>query len=103
MPIVYSCNNIPIRLTDERWQHIVERHPEMATQRERVLETVSRPEMIQQGDYGELLAIHFYHKTPLTQKYLVVVYKEIGVDDGFIITAYFTTQPSVRRIVLWKR
>lgn len=103
MLIVYSRNNVPIRLTDERWQHIVARHPEMATQRERVLETVGKPEMIQQGDYGELLAIHFYHETPLTQKYLVVVYKEIEVNDGFIITAYFATQPSVRRIVLWKQ
>jgi len=100
--IVHSRNGVPIRLTDERWQHIMRRHPEMDTQRERVLETVEEPETIQQGDYGEVLAIRFYRETPLTNKFLVVAYKEVSADDGFIITAYFSAQPSARRVVLWK-
>ncbi len=75
----------------------------MDTQRERMLETVEQPDLIQQGDYGELLAIRFYREAPLTNKFLVVAYKEVGADDGFIITAYFTSEPSARRIVLWKR
>jgi hypothetical protein len=64
MVIVRSQNDIPIRLTTERWAHIIKQHPEMATQRERVLETVNAPEMIQAGDFGELLAIRFYPQTP---------------------------------------
>jgi len=59
----------------------------MAHQRERVLETVAEPEMIQQGDFGELLAIRFYSETPLTSKFLIVVYKGTSADDGFIATA----------------
>ncbi len=47
MLIVRSQNGVPIRLTEERWQHIVHRHPEMDDQRERVLETVAEPDMIQ--------------------------------------------------------
>ena len=47
MLIVYSRNSIPIRLTEERWRHIVNRHVEMAGQRERVLETVAEPDVIQ--------------------------------------------------------
>ena len=47
MPIIPSRNGVPIRLTDERWQHIVTRHPEMADQRERVLETIVEPDTIQ--------------------------------------------------------
>ena len=92
-----------MRLTTERWQHIVHRHPEMAEQRERVLETVVEPELIQRGDYGELLAIRFYRHTPLTNKYLVVVYREVDRNDGFILTAYFTNRPSGKRVTLWKR
>lgn len=103
MLIVRSRNGVPIRLTDERWQHIARRHPEMADQRDRVLETVTDPEWIQQGDYGELLAIRSYAQTPLTSKYLVVVYREVRDDDGFILTAYFTSHPSVMRTTLWKR
>ena len=69
---------------------------------EQALETLSKPEMIQQGDYGELLAIRFYSRTPLTHKYLVVVYHEVSTNDGFILTAYLTNQSSARRITLWK-
>ena len=47
MLIVYSRNAVPVRLTAERWQHIMYRHPEMVEQRERVLETLAEPELIQ--------------------------------------------------------
>lgn len=103
MLIVHSHNGVPVRLTTERWQHVTRRHPEMAEQRERVLETLAEPELIQQGDYDELLAIRFYAGTPLTSKYLVVVYREIDPKDGFIVTAYFTSRPSSKRAILWKR
>ena len=103
MVIVQSKNEVAIRLTRERWTHIVERHPEMDGQRQRVLETVSDPEMIQQGDFEEYLAIRFYNETPLTSKFLVVVYKEIARTDGFILTAYYSGKPSERRRTLWKR
>ncbi len=103
MLIVHSRNGVPVRLTEERWQHIIHRHPEMAEQRERVLKTLAEPELVQQGDYGELLAIRFYAQTPLTGKYLVVVYRESSSEDGFILTAYFTSRPSTKRTTLWKR
>ena len=46
MLVVRSRDGIPIRLTEERWQHIVHRHPEMTGQRERVLETLVEPDLI---------------------------------------------------------
>ena len=103
MLIVPSQNGVLVRLTTERWQHITYRHPEMAEQRERVLETLADPELIQQGDYGVLLAIRFYAETPLTSKYLMVVYRETDRNDGFILTAYFTSRPSANRVTIWKR
>ena len=45
--IVHAHNGVPIRLTEERWQHVRHRHPDMETQRERVLETLVEPDMIQ--------------------------------------------------------
>ena len=102
MKIVRSHNNTPIRLTDERWQHIVQRHPEMATFQERILETVSRPSQIQEGDNGTLMAIRFYAETPLTSKYLIAVYRETQSTDGFILTAYLASKLSTRRKILWK-
>ena len=103
MLIVRSQNGVPVRLTEERWQHIVRRHPEMSQQRKRILETLSEPDIIQKGDFGELLAIRFYIETPLTSKYLVVVYREVSSEDGFILTAYLANRPSARRVTMWKR
>ena len=47
MLIVRSHNGVPIRLTEERWQHVMHRHPDMETQREQVLETLAESDMIQ--------------------------------------------------------
>jgi hypothetical protein len=100
--IVYSIEDIPIRLTNERWDHIIRRHPELDSQKERVLETINKPDFIQEGDLGDLLAIRHYMHTPLTEKYLVIVYKAVEKREGFIITAYFASQPSKRRKIKWK-
>lgn len=103
MLVVRSHNRVPVHLTEERWQHILRRHPEMGDQRQRILETLAEPDLIQQGDFGELLAVRFYSETPLTSKFLVVVYREVDSEDGFILTAYLTSRPSARRITIWKR
>jgi hypothetical protein len=101
--IVSSMGGVPIRLTEERWKHITERHPEMTAQRDQVLATVAEPDMIQNGDFGELLAIRYWPATPLTSKHVVVAYRELTPTDGFVLTAYFASRPSKARAVLWKR
>lgn len=103
MEVAYSTRGVPIRVPDERWHHISERHPEMRGQLGKVLETVSNPDLILEGDTTELLAIRFYADTPLTSKYMVVVYRETSSMNGFVLTAYFCSQFSKRRAVLWKR
>ena len=47
----------------------------MDSQKERVTETLTEPEVIQQGDLGELIAVRYYEETPLTSKFLVTIYK----------------------------
>lgn len=95
---VLSKNEVPIRLTDERWTHIVEEHCELAGMRLEVLETVANPSRIIEGVEGELLAVQKIH----TGKHLVVVYREFE-NDGFIITAFITskTKSLNRRNQLW--
>ena len=39
-------------------------YPEMANQKDRLLETLSDPDLIQQGDLDTLLAIRFYPQSP---------------------------------------
>jgi hypothetical protein len=100
--IVKSVTGIPIRLTPERVEHIERRHPEMLGQEERILEVVSSPDLVQEGDSGTLIGVKHYSKTPLTRKYCAVVYRELSEEDGFVLTAYFTSKPLERRKTVWK-
>jgi hypothetical protein len=74
----------------------------MDGQKDKILETISMPDMILAGDFGECMAIRFYPKTPLTRKHLVAVYRETSNKDGFVLTAYFTTEPAKGRKTPWK-
>jgi len=91
-----------IRVSSERWQHILD-HPEMHDQQDRLNETLSNPDIVISTAKDEL--IHIYHKrydkTPVTRKYLVIVVK-LSEIDGFIVTAYFTSQLK-RGSVLWQK
>jgi len=49
--IAYSINDIPIRLTRERWFHIIENHDDLAGYYDDVLNAIENPDLIIQG-YG---------------------------------------------------
>jgi hypothetical protein len=94
-----SINRVPIRLTDERWAHIIEEHPEIAPFRDQIAVALSSPERVLQGNFNELFAVRMIE----LQKALVVVYREVSTDDGFVITAFLTRRlrSLARRIQLW--
>jgi hypothetical protein len=71
--------------------------------KQEILDTIENPDLVQAGDYGELLAVRLWPHTPLTTKYLVVPYRETTTSDGFILTAYLTRRPSPRRRTIWKQ
>lgn len=99
LAVADSHNSVPIRLTHERWGHIVEAHDYMAGLHEWVLETIADPDAIAKGWVGGLIATRYYPETPITEKHLVVVYRELDPTGGFVITAFMTSK--VERV--WKR
>lgn len=101
METALSKNGVPIRLPDERWIHLTEGHSEMAGYYSEVLETLEDPDAVYEGCSGELLAA----KEIQTNKYIVVVYKEIDEKDGFVITAFLSSRKKQlnRRRMVWRR
>jgi len=99
--IAISRNGVPIRLTAERWHHIIESHSEMAGYYFEVLETIENPDAIYEGRMGECIAI----RKLKNDKYVVVIYKEINKKDGFIITAFITKKKKQfeKRRIIWKK
>jgi hypothetical protein len=104
MEIAVSRNGIPIRISDERWTHVVEAHDYMAGNLELVIETIEDPDDLVAGSKGELIALRHYEATVLSEKYVVGVYREFS-DDGFLITAFMTSRPDtiLRRGILWQK
>jgi hypothetical protein len=98
MDIVISKAGVPVRLTEERWFHIVESHDDLAGYYDQVLEAVEDPDFVCTGYAGTLMA----GKQLGRRKYLMVIYKELTRRDGFIITAYFTSEVFRRRI-RWRK
>ena len=62
MDVVKSKNDVPIRLTEERWLHVTEEHSELAGYYFEVLEAVEEPDAIYEGKAGECIAVRQIEK-----------------------------------------
>jgi hypothetical protein len=98
MEIAFSVNRVPIRLTEERWNHIVNARDELAGYQDDCLLTIENPDLILAGHRGSLKAVKGYGRS----RYLTVVYKELSPNDGFVITAYFVRKIN-RGSMVWRR
>ena len=88
MEIAYSVNGVPIRLTAERWEHIVGNKPYMHTYEETILEIVEQPTLVLRGYAGALIAVLSLAR----ERYLHVVYKEVNLNDGFCCHCVYCAQ-----------
>ncbi len=98
LDIVKSKDNVPIRLTDERWyEHILSEHPYMNRFYNDVLETIENPEIILRGYRGSKVALLNVGR----RQWLHVIYREISQDDGFIISAYIKSKFN-KNTIIWQ-
>ncbi len=61
-----------------------------------MLAAIENPDWIGRGYKGSLVAWKGYGR----DRYLTVIYKEVAMDDGFVITAFFTRKVN-KRNKLW--
>jgi len=69
MEVAFSVNGVPIRLSYERWYHVIENHDELASYFHEVLDTIEKPEYVVRGNKGSLKAT----KCMGRRKWLVVI------------------------------
>ena len=78
-----------IHLSDERWKHLNQDHPEVAPYLEDIKETLKNPLKITTYEFDENIKYYYkYFKEREGAKYLLVIVKYLN-EHGFIITAYF--------------
>ena len=100
MSVAISKNDVPIRLTEERWFHIVENHDEMAGFFDEVLSTVEDPDFVIQGYGDAVIALRAMGK----KKFMAAIYKEIDKKDEFVITAFITSKVRTKKeVILWEK
>jgi len=77
-------------LTDECWQHIVSRHPEMQPFRQFVVETIREPDGIYSGKRDPSRRIYckrYLQVSEVGDTLDLLVF--VGSADGYVATAYF--------------
>ena len=101
--IAKSIAGVKIRLTQERWHHIITSHLEIDPKEYKiVLDVVENPDVILRGDSGEPLAAK---KQSRKRVWNVVIYKEINKEDAFIVTGYLTSDNNwlFKREIIWSK
>ena len=68
-----------------RWAHILDRHPELATMKELILDAASRPDEAFQDPRG---SVHLVKSLEAgTSDYLVLILRKAGLKD-YLVTSY---------------
>lgn len=107
--LVASVNDVPIRLTEKRWKHILEYHSELAKYLDKILLTIAEPDMVFKSprDVKEnLVAVRKFAELVQDKlaDYLVVHYKELSDKDGFILTVFPISAGRLKkRYRLWRK
>ena len=96
--IAHSVNGVPIRLTQERWEHILDSHPGLASYRETILDAVENPDYILASRRGALAAVVVLGR----KAFLHIFYVEKSRRDGFIISAWMKEKMDKTKIV-WRK
>ena len=101
--MVFSKNGVLIRVTSERWQHITLGHPEIADYYYEILDAIENPDIIYEGSNDAKIAVKQLQERE--DKFVVVIYKEVNANDGFVINAYLSKkkQEFDKKTVLWKQ
>jgi hypothetical protein len=99
--IVMDYSGHQIRLTKERYQHILEQ-PEMLDQLERIRESLSHPDLVVSTTADPTVHVYnrHYDSTPVTRKFLLVVVKH-AQEDAFVMTAFFANRRK-KEVTVWE-
>lgn len=83
-----AFNGAKIFLTEERWKHIVLRHPELENKLSLILDTVANPDEVYIDPAGTFHALKKLHGE--VSDYIVVIYYKEN-REGYIRTAFYTS------------
>lgn len=106
---VQSINNVRVRLTEERWFHIVEYHGELGSFQPEIMMSVAEPDNVYfspvgvKPNFAAVKAFVRLVELGLAEN-LVVHYRESSQSNGFILTAFVMSGKRLnKRFGLWQK
>lgn len=103
---VTDVEGYAVVLEDERWQHILEGHPEMAENRDLLVLTMEKPELIYRDP--ERKEVHYYYRLAgrsilrANDIYIsAVVERSEGNKVARVKTAFFVKRPRKNGVLVW--
>ena len=92
-----------IRLSEETWNDIVKKHPEVKSLKSEIALTISHPEVIIKSVYDARVTLYYrYFPTIFKGKLLVVAVKRLSQQEKYIATVYITDRRKGGEII-WPR
>lgn len=87
---VLDKNHGILRMTDYNWHHIVKRHPEIASHKDKIIETLEKPDKTTESldDEDVRYFYKFYKTLPSPYKFMRVIARYLN-GDGFIVSSHF--------------
>ena len=95
----------PIRFPEERWQHIIIDHSEMATMEYTIEETLADPDEIIRDDkdpVGVRLYYRWFYGLPRVGDHWICAVVKVFNGDAFVLTAYPVGRFK-RSEVIWRK
>jgi len=109
MAVVKSKTGAQIRLTEKQWKHIITARPQLEDFQEEILNVIEYPDEVYAPPPRVKPQLHavkrFKRLTDIgLSENLVVVYRELTPEEGFIITAFSISSRRKRRLYRpWRR
>ena len=77
-------------MTDWNWEHIIRRHPDISSEKEKIIETLKKPDKITDSLKDEKVKFYYRHykHRQSSNKFMMVLGKYLN-GEGFIISVYF--------------
>ena len=79
-----------LRMTDWNWRHIIKKHQEISSEKEKITETLEKPDKIALSLKDDMARYYYRHykERNSPNKFMMVLVKYLN-GEGFIISAYF--------------
>lgn len=94
---ISTFSTASIRLTEERWNHIVKRHPEMVNYEPLISKTINNPDEVYIDDSKSYILIKRWSRDEFITDWLIAYITIKSETDGFVKSLHGTSNKLLKK------